>query len=212
MKNIAIYGAGGFGQEIACALRVIPEWKEKWNFIGYFDDSLKKNHTIYNDIILGNLEELNKWSSELDIVICIGDPHIVEKISLSITNPYISFPNLIRPEIFFYKKEDFIIGKGNILNARAISCNVKIGDFNCFNGDISIGHDTAIGSYNIIMPSVNISGNASIGNKNFIGVSATILQGIKIGENVKIGAGGVLMRNTKDFSLYIGNPALKIKL
>lgn len=41
LKDIAVYGAGGFGREIACLIRLINESLEepKWNFIGFFDDA-----------------------------------------------------------------------------------------------------------------------------------------------------------------------------
>ena len=40
MKDIAIYGAGGFGREVACLLRRINEQAPKWNLIGFFDDDI----------------------------------------------------------------------------------------------------------------------------------------------------------------------------
>ena len=38
MKDIAIYGAGGFGREVACLLRRINEQAPQWNLRGFFDD------------------------------------------------------------------------------------------------------------------------------------------------------------------------------
>ena len=38
MKEIAIYGFGGFGREVACLIRKINERQPRWKFIGYFDD------------------------------------------------------------------------------------------------------------------------------------------------------------------------------
>jgi sugar O-acyltransferase (sialic acid O-acetyltransferase NeuD family) len=192
-------------------LNVIPEWESKWNFIGFFDDGIEIGATIQNKKVIGNFDTLNLWDKPLDIVIAIGNPETTKKITANLSNPMIDFPNLIRNNTFWYDKSSFTIGKGNLLNVRVVSCDVCIGDFNCFNGNISIGHDAKIGSFNTIMPSVNISGSTEIGNKNFIGVNATVLQGIKIGNNVRVGAGSVIMRNTKDSSLYIGNPAIKMK-
>ena len=40
MKKIAIYGAGGFGREVACLLNKINEVKLTWELIGFFDDGL----------------------------------------------------------------------------------------------------------------------------------------------------------------------------
>lgn len=35
MNDIAIYGAGGFGKEIACLIYWINEVKPQWNLIGF---------------------------------------------------------------------------------------------------------------------------------------------------------------------------------
>ena len=42
MKEIAIYGAGGCGREVACIIELINQEKRVWNFIGFFDDGIKK--------------------------------------------------------------------------------------------------------------------------------------------------------------------------
>ena len=40
MKNIAIYGAGGFGREVACLLNKNNEVKLTWELIGLFNVGL----------------------------------------------------------------------------------------------------------------------------------------------------------------------------
>ena len=60
--------------------------------------------------------------------------------------------------------------------------------------------------------SVNISGGVEIGDYNFMGVSSVILQQIKVGSGVRIGAGSIVIRKTQDNNLYIGNPAVRVKL
>jgi serine acetyltransferase len=68
-----------------------------------------------------------------------------------------------------------------------------------------------MGNYNVVMPSVNISGAVKIGDCNFFGVQSVVLQCLKIGNDTRIGANSVIIRNTKDGNLYMGNPATKIK-
>ena len=46
MRDIAIYGAGGFGKEVACLLNRINEVNHQWNLIGFFDD-IKKNFSLW---------------------------------------------------------------------------------------------------------------------------------------------------------------------
>jgi acetyltransferase-like isoleucine patch superfamily enzyme len=69
-----------------------------------------------------------------------------------------------------------------------------------------------VGDYNVFGPMVRISGNTEVNNGNFFGVQSIALQGIKIGNFIRVGANSVLIRNTKDNNLYVGNPAKIINL
>lgn len=216
MKDIAIFGAGGFGREVACLIKRINESLDepRWNFIGFFDDNeaLKGSRNEYGCVI-GGRKELNQWETPLDIAIAIGSPKVLKLVAEDITNPLIDFPNVIAPGVTWLDKNNVRIGKGNIIcSGCLISCNVTIGDFNVFNGYIPVGHDARIGKYNVIMPSCNISGGVEFGDCNFIGVKSAVLQYLKIGNNTRIGAGSVVMRNTKDGYLYIGIPAQKLDI
>lgn len=214
MKDIAIYGAGGFGREIACLIQRINMIEPKWNLIGFFDDNEEiwgaKNE--YGEV-LGGTNALNAWSRELSLVVTIGNPQILSLVISKITNISIDFPNLIDPTVDLIDPNNVKMGKGNVLCAKCfVSCNVEMGDFNLYNVGVGIGHDSYIGNYNVIMPNVNISGGVKIGNENMLGVKSTVLQYLKIGNQVKLGANSLLMRNAKDGMLYIGTPAKKMEL
>ncbi|WP_321307519.1 acetyltransferase [Marinifilum fragile] len=214
MKNIAIFGAGGFGREVACHIHRINRECLTWNIIGYFDDGVEKGTKIstYGEV-LGGLKELNHWNEDLSVVVAIGDPNTMKKIVEKITNPLLKFPNIIAPGIRFNNIDTFNIGKGNIIvSGSAFSCDVSMGDFNIYNGSVVLGHDVKLGSFNTFMGAVRISGDVKIGDLNFFGVGSIVIQGVKIGNKVRLGAGSVLMRKTKDGYLYIGNPAKKYDL
>lgn len=212
MKDMVIYGAGGFGREIACLLNLINEKTPEWNIIGFLDD----NEAIWGTEnkygrVLGGADWLNQYNKPLAAAIAVGSPAAVTAIVAKINNHNISFPNIYAPSVTFLDKESLEIGHGNIFCTNCfISCNVKIGNFNLFNGYIPIGHDAKIGDYNVVMPSCNISGGVEMGNGNFLGVQSVVLQYIKIGNNTRIGANSVIMRKTKDGFLYIGNPAKRM--
>lgn len=214
MKKIAIFGAGGFGREVACLIHKINEvntQSEQWDLIGFFDDGKEIGSQNEYGKILGGMKELNEWEEKLAVVIAIATPQIVEIIINKITSSKISFPNIVAPDVIYLDEDNYRIGQGNIIGfGCSISCNVFIGDFNIFNGTVSVGHDSVIGNYNSIMPFVKISGNVSVGNKNFLGVNSVILQGVKIGTNTKVAASALILRNTSDGYTYIGNPAKKL--
>lgn len=50
-----------------------------------------------------------------------------------------------------------------------------------------------------------------IGNDVWIGYGATIMQGVKIADGAIIGAGSVVTQDVDLYSIYVGNPAKKIK-
>ena len=209
MKDIAIYGAGGFGREIACLLRRINEASNtpEWNLIGFFDDGKPIDWQNEYGKVLGGLHELNAWPTRIHVVIAIGSSKYVKKIADSVSNPNVEFPNIVYG-LSLADKNNYVLGRGNIITGNTFfSCNVKVGNFNVFNGSIVLGHDVSIQSYNIFMPAVRVSGEVSIGNENFFGVGSIILQQLTIGDNIKLGAGSVLMHKPKDNGLYIGNPA-----
>lgn len=215
MKDIAIFGAGGFGREIACLIiRINKKQPNTWNFIGFFDDDKEiwGSKKEYGEV-LGGIAKLNAWNKELALVVTIGNPQVLHRIVDGIANPNIYYPNIIDPTVDFLDPENVRMGKGNVICAKCfVSCNVEMGDFNLYNVGDGIGHDACIGNYNVIMPNVNISGGVKIGDENMLGVKSTVLQYLKIGNQVKLGANSLLMKNTKDGLLYIGTPAKKLEL
>ena len=208
MKDIAIYGAGGFGREVACLIRIINEKNPTWNLIGFFVVGIEKGTKNEYGEVLGGITEVNNFSEPLAIVIAIGNPRIVSKIVSNITNPNIEYPNLISPDLIYLDENNITIGKGNIISVgNIISCNVSIGNFNILNWSNTIGHDVKIHDYNAFMPCVKISGEVCIGDRNFFGVGSTVLQQITIGDDTIIGANSLILRKTKNGMTYVGNPA-----
>lgn len=209
MKDIAIFGAGGFGKEVACLINIINQKDSTWNLIGFFDDGKEIGSEIsHYGKVLGGVKEVNEWHDELSLVIAIGNPINIHKIVQNITNPHIDYPNLIAPDFGMSDPGTFHIGQGNIIGFGGVaSCDVTIGNFNILNADIVMGHDAVIGNYNVIMPDVRISGEVTIGERNLIGVGSIILQQIKIGNDIHLGPGAVLMTKPKNGGTYLGNPA-----
>lgn len=46
----------------------------------------------------------------------------------------------------------------------------------------------------------------------FLVLRSFVAQRLKIGNETRIGAGSIVLRNTKDGNLYMGNPAKKIDI
>ena len=115
MKDIVIYGAGGFGREIACLLNLINEKENEWNLIGFLDDNeeIWGTENKYGKV-LGGADWLNQYDKPLAVAIAVGNPNAVTSIVAKIKNPQISFPNLYAPTVTFLDRESLEIGQGNI--------------------------------------------------------------------------------------------------
>lgn len=214
MNNIAIYGAGGFGKEVAAVLNKINERSPSWRLVGFFDDGIRPGTMVSHfGEVIGNSQTLNEWPETLNVVFAIGNPATLRHLVESINNPNISFPNIFHPEVFFADEKTFKAGKGNLaVRGCSFSVDVEIGDFNQFNSLSALAHDVKVGSFNVFMPLSRISGECRIGDNNFFGIGSVVLQGISIGNKTKIGAGAYVLRKTEDGKLYFGNPAKKIEI
>lgn len=211
MKDIAIYGFGGFGKEVACIIESINKLSKRWNLIGFFDDGISVGTCNKYGKVLGGLDTLNSYSADLDIVMAIANSEILSKIVKSISNSQIAYPNIIAPSVAFYDRDTVKMGMGNIIvYGSRFSCDIEIGNFNIFNSSTYLGHDVHIGDFNIMQPETRLSGGVVVGNNNFFGVRSTVIQYKKIGNNTSIGAGSIVLKNTQNGFLYHGNPAKKI--
>jgi len=212
MKDLAIYGAGGFGRELACLIKIINTKKMTWNFIGFFDDGIQHGESNEYGRIIGGMQELNRWDKPLCVTFAIGSSEILSKLTSSITNTLLNFPNIISPGMNFLDENNVKLGKGNVFcSGCIISCNVTIGNFNLFISTSAVGHDVTIGNCNVFMPSTKVSGKVIIGDKNTFGVSSTILPNVTIGHRTIIGANSLIIQKTKDGMTYIGSPAVQLR-
>jgi sugar O-acyltransferase (sialic acid O-acetyltransferase NeuD family) len=204
-SSFAIYGASGFGREVFCYLRENQaRINQSWDFIGFFDDGTPINtgYLKYGSI-LGGIEILNNWSEELNVIIAISNPEIRSFIYSKIINDKIKFPNLINSDVIIFDKDINHFGKGNIIFSKCnFSVDTYVGDFNIFNGSISVGHDSMIGSYNSFMPGSKVSGMVKIGNGNQFGMNSTMIQGISIGNKNVIAPNTFLTKSIGDQGTY----------
>lgn len=212
MKDIAIYGSGGFGREVQMLIEQINHAKKEWNFIGFFDDGVDQGKVINNAEMLGNINQLNSYRSKLYLVFSIGNPRKKKIILSKIENPLIKYPILIHPNVFIGNKKYVLIGEGSIICCGVIiTVNINIGKHVILNLSCTVGHDTKIGDFSSFMPTVNISGEANIGSYVYVGTGAKIINQLEIGQNTIVGAGAVVTKSLPANCTAVGMPAKPIK-
>jgi sugar O-acyltransferase (sialic acid O-acetyltransferase NeuD family) len=211
-REIAVFGAGGFGLEVAMLIEEINHMSKTWDLIGFFDDGKPEGTTINAYPVLGGIEELNRWNSSLCLVLALGMPGTKKHVLQKIRNGNISFPTLIHPSVIRGSKKYLRIGEGSIICAGTIlTTNILIGRYVILNLACTVGHETAIGDLSSFMPTCNISGQVTIGKENFWGTGAKIINNKNVGDDVIICAGAVVTDDMPDGVTAVGVPARIIK-
>jgi sugar O-acyltransferase (sialic acid O-acetyltransferase NeuD family) len=209
MRNIVIYGAGGFGRETALLMDQINHQSARWNVLGFCDDGKSKDELINNLPVLGGMDFLKEQREELSVVIAIADPAVREKIRQELNNSKLDFPALVHPSVAI--SETCNIGEGSIICSDVVmTVNVTIGSFTIVNLKCTLGHDCVLESFSSLMPAVNISGNVRLGKGVYVGAGAILLQGVSIGDRSLIGAGAVVNKSFEREKRIMGVPARAI--
>lgn len=211
-RNIAIFGAGGFGLEVAMLIEQINSDSNQMNLIGFFDDATNKGDVLNDYPLLGGMAALDAWSEKLEIVCAIGNPQVKKAVLQKITNPRISFPTLIHPSVIMGNRKYVSILEGGIICAGTIiTTNIRIGRHVLINLACTVGHESSIGDYSSFMPMCNISGQVTIGECTYWGTGSKIINGYKVGKNTIIGAGAVVVNDIPNNALAVGVPAKVVK-
>ena len=214
MKDLVIFGAGGFGREVVLLVENINLHRPKtYRILGFVvDDAYFEPNTVINSIpVVGNFSWLVEHKDEVCCTIAIADPKTRENVFKRLDSYGIELETLISPDV--YVDPTTKIGRGCYLGYRTLlGPNMIIGDGVFFNSDCMFGHDDVIGDFTTVLPRATISGSCTIGSGVMIGGAAYIVPGKKIGDRAVIAAGSVVFSNVKADTHVMGNPAKKIVL
>jgi sugar O-acyltransferase (sialic acid O-acetyltransferase NeuD family) len=210
MKNIVIYGTGGFAREVFQLLSDINEKEKVYNFLGFIDDDLEKlGQYLYNYPILGNIEWL-ETNRDVLVTIGIGNTVSKRKIAARLDSKGIKSPILIHPSVIVGQNVEF--GQGSIICAlNVITVDIKFGQHVILNLDCTVGHDAVIQDFVTVSPGSHISGNVHIGEGVDIGTGSSLIQGVHVGSWSILGAGSVVSKNIPQDVTAVGIPARPVK-
>jgi sugar O-acyltransferase (sialic acid O-acetyltransferase NeuD family) len=73
-----------------------------------------------------------------------------------------------------------------------------------------VGHHVTIKDHAYLASSAVVAGNVTIEPYCFLGVNSTVRDGITIARECVIGAGAVILKDTQEKGVYMGNPAKRL--
>jgi sugar O-acyltransferase (sialic acid O-acetyltransferase NeuD family) len=208
-EKLVLIGGGGHCKSV---IDVIEE-QDKYIIAGIVDLKEKLGTSVSGYKVIATDNDLENLSKEYKyFFISVGQ---IKTNSLRVSsfnklkNLGVSLPAITSPKAYVSKRA--IVGEGSIvMHYAVVNAGAIIGN-NCIVNTASIiEHDTCVSNHCHISTGVIINGDCYIGTNSFVGSNTVINHSIKIGENCIIGSGTVVISDTKESSLYVGNPA-KIK-
>jgi len=213
--SILIYGASGFGREVAWLVESCQDAGAAYETVGFIDDNSDKLGTVQNDIPVVSISDAKHLYPNAVVVSGIGDPSIRKLLMDKVVCAGFNFVSLIHPMTHISKSVD--VGEGTVICAGSIiTTNIKIGKYAQINLDCTIGHDVVMGDYTTLAPGVHVSGWVHLGKRVYVGTGANIINGtevkpLTIGDDTIIGAGACVTKSIPKGETWAGVPARKIK-
>jgi len=207
MKNLAIYGAGGFGREVAWLVKSL---QGNWDLVCFVDDDPSFVGQIVHNIPVMDLESAVRGFPDVAVVSAIGSPRNREASIEKVKALGLGAVTLVHPETEMSKLVH--IGEGTVICCNCtVTVDVEIGRHVHINIHCTIGHDVILQDYATLAPGVHVSGHVHLGKRVYVGTGAVFVNGSKenpiiIGDDTIIGAGAVVTTSLSG-GTWVGVPA-----
>jgi sugar O-acyltransferase (sialic acid O-acetyltransferase NeuD family) len=210
-QQLLIFGAGGFGREIAAWAHRATWQGRGFTLVGFVDDNLSASQL--NGFPVLTLGQAAERHPDAGVLATVGQPRVRERmiakaaeIGLGPTAPLLH-PNVEYDQQYVRFGEGVVVCAGSILTV-----NIEVESHVQINLDCTVGHDAVLRAYSTLSPGVHISGNVTLEQCSFLGTGAVTVQGLPerplvIGADSVVGAGAVVTRDVPALSTVVGIPA-----
>lgn len=211
MKDLVIFGTGGFAREIRQIVEDINRDGGIWNLVGFLDENRERRGDQMHGLpILGGVDWLER-RPHTTVAVAIGSSAARRKMALGLLRAgQTRFATLVHPLAWISRRVE--IGPGTVIDAGAlISPDARLGDHVILNNNCTIGHDTVLEDYVTVAPNASIAGEVHVGEGCDVGANCTIIQRKSIGHWSVVGAGAVVVSDVPPNVTVVGVPARSIK-
>jgi sugar O-acyltransferase (sialic acid O-acetyltransferase NeuD family) len=211
MKDIVIFGTGGFAREVHQVIEDINQEKNMWNFLGWLDGNAELHgQQVHGLPVLGELDWLDD-RPDVAVVVAVGNTAVKRRlVRRAEAVGHRRFATLVHPLAWLGNR--VAVGDGTVICAGTlVTTDIQIGNHVILNLDCTVGHDAIIDDFVTVAPSVNISGSVHIEEGVDMGTGSVVIQGRRIGHWSIIGAGAVVVRDIPANVTAVGAPAKPIK-
>lgn len=209
-KKIAIYGAGGFGREVAWLVSSLAG-AGTYEHVAYIDDGARDDRSLGGRPVVP-WDHFTRMHSDALIGLAVGDPQVRRRLARRCSEAGYAFATLVHASVEMSPSVDLAAGS-IVCCGTILTVDITVEQQVHINLGCTVGHDVRIGEFTTVSPGVHVSGNVHIGPSVFIGTGANIINGttadpLVIAEGTVIAAGACITKSTEPNCLYTGVPAV----
>lgn len=211
MKNILLFG---LRRNFKIIVNEILK-TSSYNIIGFIDENINDKFIIIEKKkIFNRNKDKKKLINKKDTkgIITFGDNFLRKQIFSKVykINKNFKWEKLISKQSFISK--NVVIEQGSVVMPGVIiNSYSRIGQMCLINTGSIIEHDNYFKNFSSAGPGVTTSGNVIVNELSHLGTGSVVIHDITIGKNTILGANSVAIKNLDSDSVYVGNPAKKIK-
>lgn len=208
-ERLLIFGAGGFGREVAWLARQC--WGDRIELCFIVD----RPEYLVDDVGGIPVRILHDCTSQWDThyVVALGEPALREAAAAACEAQGLTAGTLVHPRV--EASDSVVAGVGSVICAGSIlTVDVELGAHVQVNLGCTIGHDTRVGAFSTLSPGAHVSGNVAIGRGVYIGTGASIINGhagrpLVIGDAAVVAAGACVTSSVEPGAMVAGVPAVR---
>ncbi|MBE6357482.1 MAG: hypothetical protein E7058_10320 [Lentisphaerae bacterium] len=205
--DIAIYGTGGLGKEMAFLAEEAVNGSKNIIFI----DDTKDEDSFFGHPMYTFEKFCEKISPEnCQVVIALGEPALRAMLAERVTAAGYPLGNIAARSANISKHA--VIGAGVVIFHNCIIMpDVVIGENTVLQTSTTLTHDDHVGKNSVLSHKTTVGGSTVIGQNSFIGMGAVLRDHISIGNSSIVGMGAVVTKSFPDNSVLVGAPAELIR-
>jgi sugar O-acyltransferase (sialic acid O-acetyltransferase NeuD family) len=206
VNSTIIFGAGGFGIEIASYLKDLGQPVHNIIDEGGAPRIEDMKSVLGPDLTFHNTLESLSEIKDCPVIIALGDPALRQKVANKLLQQGFTLGRAVHPSA--YVASSARVQVGCIVAPFAfVGPFAKLGFNAAVNVRASVGHDACVEAHCVLSPHVALNGNTHCGEAAFFGAGAIMLPGTRLGPYSKVSAGSVIKGDFPAGFLLHGNPA-----
>jgi len=205
VRDVVIFGAGGFGRMVCDILRQAGQYRP----VAFLDsDSRKHGREVDGLTVAGNLDTFAslRRAGTTGAVVAIGDNATRDRIAGELRMRGAEMISAIHP--LASVSPTAILSEHLIIGPRAcIGVHARIGRDSVISSGAIIEHDNVIGNAVFIHAAVRLGGTVRVDDFATVGIGASVIHGRRIGRGARVEPGAVVIRDVEAGVAVSGVPA-----